>query len=685
MLEPNYRKLICELLVQFYHLGWATGTGGGMAIKNKATGNIVMSPSAVQKERLKPHNIFVLDRDAKVVEPGIVTDADTLGVLTKQLRLTACFSLFMACFEVHSSTGCVIHSHSKNVALVSLMFEDAVEIAGLEMIKGISGHSNIEPCVIPIIQNTPQESQLTARLQRALEQYPTSFGVIVRGHGIYVFGENWQAAKQHAECYDYLFATIIEMRKLNVGQSNARLFQTQYFDRFPVRTADIEHDDDRVIADTAEHEQHPHYALFLVHTHPFLARCRHDMKPVPMIRSLVWQSHDHSVLMINQRIIPQQFGTVRCHTYQDMAHHIQTMTIRGAPAIGAAAAYGMALAALQFQKQQKGSDTSTNSTLTEFVQFMKMAKSTLDASRPTAVNLVWATNRMQNILNECVKLVLQSSTAASSQWLRDLTQILLTEAHNVAQEDIDICARLGINGSTLIESGNGILHHCNTGSLAAVCGGTALSAITCAYYEGKDIRVYVDETRPRLQGSRLTSWELSRMRIAHKIVVDGCVAHLLSHGLIQCVIVGCDRVARNGDTANKIGTHTAAVVAHEYGIPFYISCPVSTIDAECTNGSQIVIEERSHAEIKQIGSVCVANADSDCFNPAFDVTPHKFITAFITEYGICYPPFTKSLGQAVKQHRQETHQRQREMVRKLSIRNGIHHGNSNTRTNGAKL
>ena len=196
MLEQRYRELICELLIQFYQLGWVTGTGGGMAIKNKETNRYLMSPSGVQKERLKPYNIFVLDKDSQVIEPGIIKEGDNIGSFTKKLKLTACYSLFKSCFDIHPSTGCVIHSHSRNVAIVSMMFKDYVEISGLEMIKGISGHSNIEKCMIPIIQNTPQEPQLTKRLQVALKQYPKSYGVIVRGHGIYVFGKNWQKAKQ---------------------------------------------------------------------------------------------------------------------------------------------------------------------------------------------------------------------------------------------------------------------------------------------------------------------------------------------------------------------------------------------------------------------------------------------------------------------------------------------------------
>merc|ERR1712176_35062 len=245
------------------------------------------------------------------------------------------------------------------------------------------------------------------------------------------------------------------------------------------------------------------------------------------------------------------------------------------------------------------------------------------------------------------------SKKSTDTLIEDIRDILLNEAHSIADEDIAVCAKLGEYGSSLIQKGDGVMHHCNTGSLATVCGGTALAAITKAFYDGKRNTVFVNETRPRLQGSRLTSWELSRMGIDHKVVVDGCAAHLMSKGKIDCIVVGCDRVAANGDTANKIGTHSVAAVAYQYGVPFYVSCPVSTIDLECDEGTDIEIEERDINEIKQIGGVKVANPDADCYNPAFDVTPHRFITAFITEYGMCYPPFRKTLADAVQQQREE--------------------------------
>ena len=269
---------------------------------------------------------------------------------------------------------------------------------------------------------------------------------------------------------------------------------------------------------------------------------------------------------------------------------------------------------------------------------------------------------MQDVMNECLKQM--NATNQHSNWLKEMCDILLNEAHAICAEDIAVCAKLGEYGGTVVEPHDGVMHHCNTGSLATVCGGTALGTITKAFYDGKDIKVFVNETRPRLQGSRLTSWELSRMNIQHKVVVDGCVAHLLSSNQINCIFVGCDRVAVNGDTSNKIGTHTVAVCAHTYGVPFYVSCPVSTIDENCLNGSEIVIEQRNKNEIKKIGGVDVANPEADFYNPAFDVTPHRFITAFVTEYGLCYPPFKKSLGAVVKRARREVEVRRNETMRR---------------------
>eukprot|EP01084_Bolivina_argentea_P263351 445709_1 len=652
MREARYRQIICELLYQFYHLGWATGTGGGMTIKNKSTGNIIMSPSAIQKERLKAHNLFVLDKDFNIIDAGYVNKADNVGMMTDKLKLTQCFTLFKSCFEIHPNTGCVIHSHSKNVALISLMFNEYVEICGLEMIKGISGHSNIDKCIIPIIQNTPKESQLTNRLQKTLKTYPKSYGVIVRGHGMYVFGKNWQKAKQHAECYDYLFQMIIEMKKLNIAENI--LYNTKILNKFPVKITDNNN-----VEDSIEYETHPHYPLFMVSNHPFINN--NTQNKIAMIRSLIWQNDSNYLLLINQRIIPQKFGTVKCINYRQIAKHIKIMTVRGAPAIGAAAAYGMALAALEFSEK----NINTNVSPKQFIQFMQNAKSILDSARPTAVNLVWATNRMQYIMNQCINILQQKTQQIFDiNWFQHLSEILLREAHNICNEDISVCTRLGINGCSLIKKGFGVMHHCNTGSLATVCGGTALAAITKAFYDNKNIKVYVNETRPRLQGSRLTSWELSRMNINHKIVVDSACAHLISGGKIDCIIVGCDRAAINGDAANKIGTQTIATVAYQYGIPMYISCPVSTIDKNCKNGNHIIIEERNKNEIKQIGGIHVANPNADCYNPAFDVTPHKYITAFITEYGICYPPFEKSLRDVVNKQRMEVEAQRNQTLRK---------------------
>ena len=293
-------------------------------------------------------------------------------------------------------------------------------------------------------------------------------------------------------------------------------------------------------------------------------------------------------------------------------------------------------------------------------------------------------------MNECIQIVIkqqqaQKTNTKNKNWLKDVCNILLTEAHSISSEDIDVCTKLGENGATVIERGYGVMHHCNTGSLATVCGGTALGTITKAYYDNKKIKVFVNETRPRLQGSRLTSWELSRMNINHKIVVDGCVAHLLSSKQINCIIVGCDRVAINGDTANKIGTHTVATCAYQYGIPFYISCPVSTIDYKCKNGNQIVIEQRNKNEIKQIGGINVANRDGDCYNPAFDVTPNHMITAFITEYGICYPPFDKTLSNVVKKQRQEVNAKREETLRRYIAKMTNNSGGSSFGYDRAKL
>merc|ERR1719245_212230 len=298
------------------------------------------------------------------------------------------------------------------------------------------------------------------------------------------------------------------------------------------------------------------------------------------------------------------------------------MAVRGAPAIGCAAAFGMLL----------GSKKAVNLPPQKYIDALKHAKEYLDTSRPTAVNLKWATERMLEL----------SRFLVGSLNPFEIHEALRQEALQLAEDDIEINKKIGMHGASVVRQGANFMHHCNTGFLATVSWGTALGIIYSAHEEGKNIHVWVNETRPRLQGGRLTAWELKRAGVPMHLVADNAAATLLSSGKVDLVVVGADRVAANGDVANKIGTHGVALLAHHYGVPVYVGLPTSTIDLSCRNGNSIRIEERGAEEVLSIHGHRVA-PDVQVFNPAFDVTPYKFITGYVTEYGIVHPPFDVNL------------------------------------------
>lgn len=341
------------------------------------------------------------------------------------------------------------------------------------------------------------------------------------------------------------------------------------------------------------------------------------------VRSVFWQ--DQKVMLIDQRLLPGQFVVAAFDTVEAVAGAIRDMVVRGAPAIGATGAYGMALAAFHSRATDRAA----------LLEDLRRAKATLDAARPTAVNLSWATDRM-----------LACAESAQAATVEELRHLLLAEANAIADEDVEINRRLGFHGAALIKDGANLLHHCNTGSLATVGFGTALGVIYACAEQGKRVHVWVDETRPRLQGARLTAWELMRAEIPMHLIADNAAGHLMRTGQVDAVLFGADRVAANGDVANKIGTYKLAVVACENGIPVYAAVPTSTIDLNLTSGDEIPIEERSAEEVTHIDGVAIAPAGVPVYNPAFDMTPHRYITAIITEEGVCYPPFDLSLRRA---------------------------------------
>jgi methylthioribose-1-phosphate isomerase len=345
------------------------------------------------------------------------------------------------------------------------------------------------------------------------------------------------------------------------------------------------------------------------------------------MRTVFWE--DNQLKLIDQRILPARFEILSFKDHISVARAIRDMVVRGAPAIGATAAFGFALAAYE-------SKASSNEDL---LRDLRAASATLKAARPTAVNLAWAVDRIMWIVGK----------TKDERSPDEVRQLILDAAQRIADEDVEINKRMAEHGAKLIDDGDTIIHHCNTGALATVDWGTALGVIRTAHEQGKHIHVLVDETRPRLQGARLTAWELDQYGIPYEIISDNMAGYFLKAGKAQKVLFGADRVAANGDVANKIGTYMLALAAQDNGIPTYAVVPTSTVDLSLEHGGLIPIEERDPEEVLgiQIQGERVAPIEAEARNIAFDVTPHRLITGIVTENGVIHPPFDIHLRKIV--------------------------------------
>jgi methylthioribose-1-phosphate isomerase len=335
-----------------------------------------------------------------------------------------------------------------------------------------------------------------------------------------------------------------------------------------------------------------------------------------MVETIVWT--DGGVVMIDQTRLPREEVYVTCRDYREVAEAIRSMVIRGAPAIGVAAAMGVALGVLRGDAFDQVCDT-------------------LAGTRPTAVNLFWAIDRMKRLY-----VSLEGKPAG------EIRARMVEEAQRVRLEDIAINEAIGRHGAALVPGGKTVLTHCNAGALATAGYGTALGVIRAAVAAGKKIDVFADETRPFLQGARLTAWELMQDGIPTTIITDNMAGHFLKSGRIGCVVVGADRIAANGDVANKIGTYSVAVLAKENDVPFYVAAPISTLDLSLASGDLIPIEQRSPLEVTHVFGVPVAAEGAAIENPAFDVTPNRYVSAIITERGVACPPYEESLRDLVE-------------------------------------
>jgi methylthioribose-1-phosphate isomerase len=339
---------------------------------------------------------------------------------------------------------------------------------------------------------------------------------------------------------------------------------------------------------------------------------------------------DDVIVMVDQRKLPAQEVYVRCRTAPEVAKAIRTMVIRGAPAIGVAAAYGIALG------MKRSTAKGTHQFAVEFQKYCDL----MAATRPTAVNLFWAIDRLKRVF---------AAGAQAGESPEELAARLTREAQAIHDEDVANCRLMGGHGAEMVPDGARVLTHCNAGALATAGYGSALGVIRAAVEQGKKIAVFADETRPFLQGARLTAWELVRDGINTTVITESMAGPLMRAGEIDVVVVGADRIAANGDTANKIGTYTVAVLAHEHNIPFYVAAPLSTIDLATPDGDTIPIEERDQREVSHLGSSRLTPIGAHIRNPAFDITPHRYIAGIITERGILRPPYTDSLKDAFTQ------------------------------------
>jgi len=344
-----------------------------------------------------------------------------------------------------------------------------------------------------------------------------------------------------------------------------------------------------------------------------------------MIKTITWKNN--SVILIDQKVLPVTERYVTCRSYQEIISAIKDLTVRGAPAIGVAAAMGAVLGALRFPSLPPE----------KFRRKFIAICDEIARARPTARNLFWALERMKKRLDQAIHL-----------GQRSLVKELIDEAKSIYAEDIEANRQMGKHGRMLLAGGDNILTHCNAGALATAGYGTALGVIRAAHKQGKKLHIYVDETRPVLQGARLTAWELKKEKIPATLITDSMAGFLMQQGKIDKVLVGADRIAANGDTANKIGTYSLAVLAAVHRIPFYVAAPLSTIDVSLKTGAAIPIEERKSEEITCLGRMRVAPEGIKVYNPAFDITPVEYITAIITEKGIIRKPYRISISRLYK-------------------------------------
>ena len=583
MNEKEAGKMICNIGRRMYQRNFVAANDGNISARI-GDDLVLCTPTGVSKGDL--------------IEDMLVTINMNGDQIAGKLKASSEMKMHLRIYKENPEVRAVAHAHPP----VSTAFA----VAGIRLDKPILPEAVIFLGDVPV---APYATTGTDGVGDSLAPYcKTHYAALLANHGAVTWGRNLTEAFFRMEALEH-YATILMYTDYIIGKSN-ELNEDQLDalervkEKFGFPSSGKKKDKADFVLDFAKGES------------------------IENIGTVTLDDENSAMVILDQTLLPVEEKHISLSKIEDIWEAIYKLRVRGAPAIGVAAAHGIYLAA----KGIKAKDYSG------FIAEFAKAKDYLASSRPTAVNLFWALDRME-------KVVLEMEGESPSA----IKKALLEEALEIEREDKEVCRKIGENALTLLKPGMGLLTHCNAGALATAGYGTALAPIHMGQEQGYNFKVYADETRPLLQGARLTTWELMKSGVDVTLICDNMAAMVMKKGEIQAVLVGCDRVAANGDAANKIGTSGVAILAKEYGIPFYVLGPLSTIDMEAENGGDIVIEERPGEEIYKLWyERPMAPAGVKTFNPAFDVTDAKYITAIITEKGIVNPPFKEGLAELFK-------------------------------------
>ncbi len=579
--EKEAAKIICDIGRRMYQKNFVAANDGNISARI-GDNEVLCTPTGVSKGSLTEDMLVKIDMDGRQLSEGLKASSE----MKMHLRI----------YRENPEAGAVTHAHPP----VSTAFA----VAGMDLSKPIL------PEAVIFLGDVPVASYATTGTDQvgdSIAPYAkTHYAALLANHGAVTWGRNLVEAFFRMEALEH-YATILMYSDYIIGRSNELTPDQLYAlekvkEKFGFGKARTEAGDFKLDFSKGE--------------------------SIENIGTVSLDDENNSLVILDQTLLPGEERHIRLTKQEDIREAIYKLRVRGAPAIGVAAGHGIYLAAKSVEAEDY------EEFLAEFIK----AKDYLAGARPTAVNLFWALDRMEQVV-----------LRMKGEDPEIIKKALLSEAIEIEKEDKEMCRKIGEHGLTLLEPGMGLLTHCNAGALATAGYGTALAPIHLGQERGYDFKVYADETRPLLQGARLTTWELMKSGADVTLICDNMAATVIKKGEVQAVLVGCDRVAANGDTANKIGTSGLAILAKEYGIPFYVLGPTSTVDLNAATGNDIIIEERDGEEIYKLWyRQPMAPAGVKTFNPAFDVTDASYITAIITEKGIVNPPFKEGLAELFK-------------------------------------